>query len=231
MNKAQTTEERVWASIERVNKDIERTRKEMEKSRQDLKEFRQYMNESKKRSDIGFERLRKVQEETSRIVQETSRKVEETSLQIKKTEENFNTEWEDLLNSLTRKTLSPLLNSRGINVNQTSQRTGGSYTSEDGEKHRTEFDIIAIDGDKVVVVEVKKTLRPHHIKHFLSKIKNFKKYCTSYEDKKIYGAMAFLNCDAEADVFAEKQGFFVIKATGDSASLINDKNFKPKTFC
>ena len=30
---------------------------------------------------------------------------------------------------------------------------------------------------------------------------------------------------------AEKEGLFIIKATGDSASLVNQKNFKPKTFC
>ena len=34
----------------------------------------------------------------------------------------------------------------------------------------------------------------------------------------------------ESEIHAERQGLFVIKATGSSASIINKKDFKPKAF-
>ena len=36
-----------------------------------------------------------------------------------------------------------------------------------------EFDILAVNGEEVVVVEVKTTLRPEDVTHFLSKLERF----------------------------------------------------------
>ena len=67
--------------------------------------------------------------------------------------------------------------------------------------------------------------------YFVEKsLKDFKKYFMHYRPLKIYGAVAYLRSDSEADLFAQRQGLFVIRATGDSASIINSKDFKPKTF-
>ena len=53
---------------------------------------------------------------------------------------------------------------------------------------------------------------------------------TEYQNYQVYGAMAYLQADAGAEIMAEKQGFFVIKATGNSASIINDVQFVPKIY-
>nr|VFK47990.1 MAG: hypothetical protein BECKSD772F_GA0070984_14581 [Candidatus Kentron sp. SD]VFK81508.1 MAG: hypothetical protein BECKSD772D_GA0070982_14571 [Candidatus Kentron sp. SD] len=51
-----------------------------------------------------------------------------------------------------------------------------------------------------------------------------------YASKTVYGAMAFLQADAEADRMAENQRLFVIRATGDSASIANRKGFQARTW-
>jgi hypothetical protein len=51
-----------------------------------------------------------------------------------------------------------------------------------------------------------------------------------YDDKIIYGAVAFITAEGSSDRMAEKQGFFVIKATGSSSSIVNEPGFKPKPF-
>jgi hypothetical protein len=51
-----------------------------------------------------------------------------------------------------------------------------------------------------------------------------------YKDKIIYGAVAFLTADGKSDRMAEKLGFFVIKATGSSSSIVNSPDFIPKAF-
>ena len=93
-----------------------------------------------------------------------------------------------------------------------------------------EFDIIAINGEEVVIVEVKTTLRPKDIRRFIEKLENAKIWMPEYAPNKIYGAVAFLQSEAEAARMAEKQGLFVINATGDSAIIVNDAAFKPKAF-
>ena len=93
-----------------------------------------------------------------------------------------------------------------------------------------EFDILAVNGEQVVVVEVKTTLRPEDVNHFLRKLARFTVYEPEYNGKTIYGAVAYLKASESAPVHAERQGLFVIRATGSSASIINDEQFQPRAF-
>ena len=45
----------------------------------------------------------------------------------------------------------------------------------------------------------------------------------------MYGAVAYLRADG-SDVYAERQGLFVVRATGSSASITNGDGFTPRTF-
>ena len=79
-------------------------------------------------------------------------------------------------------------------------------------------------------VEVKTTLDLRDVKSFIKKIRDFKKYFPRYRTETVYGAVAYLKSEGEAHSYAEEQGLFVIRATGDSARLVNKENFKPKAF-
>ena len=96
-------------------------------------------------------------------------------------------------------------------------------------KHR-EIDIIAKNGREIVVVEVKTTLKSEDIKRFLNILQYFTQLLPEYKDKKVYGAVAYLRTEEQSAKYAEKQGLFVIRATGNSSSIINKKDFKPKVF-
>jgi len=111
-----------------------------------------------------------------------------------------------------------------------SGRVEVSYMEKDAELQRKEFDILAINGAEIVVVEVKTTLRPSDVSDFLKSLKDFKKYCPQYQSHTVYGAVAYLRSDAKSAVYSENKGLFVIRATGDSASIMNKKGFKPKAF-
>ena len=93
-----------------------------------------------------------------------------------------------------------------------------------------EIDIMARNGQEVVAVEVKSTLGVPEVDHFLNVLKRFTLFFPEYKDKKIYGAVAYLKLYESADRYAIKKGLFVIKATGDSACIINKKDFKPLDF-
>lgn len=188
------------------------------------------VSKSQKETDQILKETDRIVKETAQQMKETDRKIEETARQIEKTEALFNTKWGKLVESLVEGKLIELLRSRGIDVNETYTRIQRSYTDEKGKLRRREIDIIAANGKEVVAVEVKTTLKPDDIKDFMETLKIFKRYFSIYANKTVYGAVAYLRSDAKASLFAERQGLFVIRATGDSASLVNHPDFKPRIF-
>ncbi|HMQ85662.1 MAG TPA: hypothetical protein PKA00_22305 [Saprospiraceae bacterium] len=96
--------------------------------------------------------------------------------------------------------------------------------------HNYEFDIIAHDTTQIVIVEVKTTLHAKHVAQFLEKLSFAKTWMKEYENYQVIGAVAFLLAEEAADVMAENKGLFVIRATGDSAAIINQADFVPKFF-
>ena len=175
--------------------------------------------------------------ETDKLLKEISQEQKKTDEQMKKTDQRinrlggrFDDRWGLMVESLVEGKVVELLQSRGINVYETAVRMEGSYKDKKGEIQKREIDILAANGNEVVAVEVKSTLNPDHVRYFLNTLRNFKKYFHRYKTETVYGAVAYLRSDSEAPVFAEKHGLFVIRATGDSASITNKKDFKPKAF-
>lgn len=164
-------------------------------------------------------------EELDRRMKETDRQMKETDRRLKKAENLFTTQWGKLMESLVSGDLVRLLDGRGIGVRSLAQRT---LTRRGGESY--EVDIMAVNGEEIVVVEVKTTLRPEDVGRFRSKLVRFKEWWPEYRDRKVYGAMAYLQASEEVALHAERQGFFVIRATGDSASIVNAEDFEPRVF-
>ena len=185
-----------------------------------------------KETDRQLKGLGKSQEETDRQLKETDRQLkglgksqEETDRQLKETDSRFNSQWGKLVESLVEGNIAQKFSERGIQVQGTTQRAKKTF-----EDKQYEFDIIVHNGDEIIVVEVKTTLDVGKVKHFLEKLKCFKKVFPEYANKKVYGAVAFIVADSGSDQYSENQKIFVIRATGDSASIINTQNFKPRNF-
>ncbi len=179
---------------------------------------------------VGMEELRASQRETERLVREVAEEQKKTDRRLRKTDERFNTQWGRLVESLVEGSLVPLLRARGIDVRQTFRRAEAEFFTDSGERRQKEFDILAANGDEAVAVEVKTTLTPDMVKYFLSAMEDFKRYFPVYGDKRVHGAVAYLRSGSEAAKYAERQGLFVVRATGDSASIVNAEWFVPKAF-
>ena len=164
-------------------------------------------------------------EKTEKMFKETDRQMKETDRRLKKLDELFTNQWGALIESLVEGDLVSLLKERNIAVNHTLAPWPGQHNGE-----RFEFDIVAMNGEEVVVVEVKTRLRPRDVPHFLKKLDKFTAYVPHFEDKKIYGAVAFLKAHESVQTHAARQGLFVIRATGNSASIVNEETFEPRVF-
>ena len=166
------------------------------------------------------------QRETDRRMQETDRQMKETDRKLRRLEALFNGQWGKLMEALVEGDLIELLRQRGIEVDH----TVNGLKSGNGAP-RWEIDIIAANGEEVVAVEVKTTLKVRQVADFVEKLKVFPEEApTVYRGKRTYGAVAYLKADEAADGYAERQGLYVIRATGSSASITNQDGFKPRTF-
>ncbi len=181
------------------------------------------------RTQSNFEQVLLMIRETDKQMKETdkllSEKFKETDKKINKLTALFTSQWGKLVESLVEGDLIKLLKEKNIRVERTLQRVKGNHKGQN-----FEYDIIAVNGNEIVIVEVKTTLRPQDVNEFHEKLWKAKKYMPEYNDKVIYGGMAFITADGSSGRMAEKQGFFVIKATGSSSAIVNETDFKPKAF-
>ena len=170
------------------------------------------------------------QKQTDKSIKDLSVSQKQTDRQIQKIGGRFNQRWGALVESLVEGKLVRIFQDRGIDITQTHTRSQSEWRKADGRIERREFDIIVANGTEVVVVEVKTTLTPKDINAFLETLRDFKNYFPRYKSEIIYGAVAYLSGENKAHLLAEEEGLFLIRATGDSASLVNKKDFKPKSF-
>ena len=185
---------------------------------QEIRTILREVSESQRETD------RRMQE-TDRRMQETDRRMRESARRMRELNELFTGQWGKLMESLVEGDLVELLRRRGIAVQHTITNPRQNY----GER-RWEFDLVAVDGAEVVVVEVKTTLRVPDIDHFIARLREFPELMPEYASRRIYGAAAYLKAYQESDVYAERQGLFVIRATGSSASITNRTDFTPRVF-
>ncbi|MCY4643615.1 MAG: hypothetical protein OXB88_03265 [Bacteriovoracales bacterium] len=156
---------------------------------------------------------------------ETDRQLKETILELKKTDSRFNSQWGRLVESLVEGDIVNKFSDWGIQVEGTTERAKKTF-----ENKQYEFDIIVHNGDEIIAVEVKTVLDIKKIDHFIEKLKILKKVFPEYSNKRLYGAVAYLRADSQSDEYSKNKKLFVIKATGNSSSIINPKGFKPRLF-
>ena len=194
----------------------------------DLGKGQREVQEAQKKTEAGLQEFQRKTEESQR---KTEKSIQKTQESINKSEGNFNNKWGAFMESLISGDLVKLLNERKISVVKTSPRIrswrpDGTVTSE--------FDIVASNGEEVVVVEVKTTPTHEDIKYFIKKLEKFKEVFKEYKDKKIYGAVAYLD-DSKVEnlpTYMEKRGLFVIQALGGGniSAITNSADFVPKSF-
>lgn len=189
---------------------------------EEIREIIKDMNKSQKETDRRLARMAR-EAERDRKAAERDRKAAER--RMKELIDLFTGPWEKLRESLMKGDLARLLKERKIEVCDLSRERQKSWGNKD-----YEFDLIAIDGQEMVVVEVKTTLRLADVKDFISKLGDFRTIFREYATRTVYGAVAYLKANESSARYAEKQGLFVIRATGSSSSLTNAQSFHPTPF-
>ncbi|TVQ15146.1 MAG: hypothetical protein EA368_00515 [Leptolyngbya sp. DLM2.Bin27] len=132
------------------------------------------------------------------------------------------TRWGQFVENLVAPAVIRLFQERGIEVQEISRRMQSKRPGAE-----MEIDIFAVDGDVAVAIEVKSRLGRQDVDDFLARLGRFRQAFPHYPGYRIYGAVAGIEVDEGVDRYAYQQGLFVIKQTGDTVALANDRAFQP----
>ena len=212
------TPQEIWEILREISAAQQETARRMQATDRQMQETDRRMQATDRQMQETDRRLQATDELITRQTRAADRRIDEL-------DKLFNGQWGKLIESLVEGDLVRLLQQRGIEVQHTVTNPRQNY----GER-RWELDIVAVNGEEVVVVEVKTTLRVPDIDRFMGRLNEFSELMPEYASRRVYGAVAYLKAYQESDVRAERLGLFVIRATGSSASITNREGFTPRTF-
>ena len=217
--KKETSAQAIWEILREVSESQDRLIESQRKTARLFEESKLETDRLLKESRLETDRLLKESRlETDRQIRETDRRLDK---RLRELNDLFTGQWGKLMETLVEGDLIKLLKEKDIEVERTLQNI---------KSKKFQLDIMAVNGKEVVVVEVKTTLRLKDINSFIEKLKDFKTIFPEYKNKKIYGAVAYLKANESSDKYSEKQGLFVIRAVGSSASITNVATFRPTAF-
>ena len=95
-----------------------------------------------------------------------------------------------------------------------------------------EYDIVAVNGEAVLVVEVKNKLQKRMVDRFATnKLPKFKEIFPEYRGRRIFGGIGALVVKDDVSRYAEKAGLYVLTQSSEGgATLTNRKNFRAREF-
>ena len=219
--------------------DLKQIVRDLSKTQQELAE---QVSEAQRQGEVARQRLAEEVSEAQRRTEEAQQRTEaalkETQEAVKKQGENldkasgnFNNKWGAFMEKLVKGNLIDLLQKQGISVDVVIRKI--EIWDKNNKDQLAEFDLLAVNGDEMVVVEVKTTLSSEKLAKFIHKLEKYKHRLPVDKRKKIYGAVAYLDSDGNAKEEAIKQGLFVIEAPrrdGEFATIANPEGFEPQRF-
>ncbi len=148
-----------------------------------------------------------------------------TERSLRRAEDLFTSQWGRLMESLVEGDLVRLLQERNVEVEAVASRIRLSRDPK-----LREVDLFAANGEEAVAVEVKTTLKPEHIADFVELLDELPRLFRGYRARRLFGAVAYLKAHEGTIRYAMRKGLLVIRATGSSASIVNEPDFKPRLF-
>lgn len=170
-----------------------------------------------------------------RMLEEDQRKHAEFKEWMKKSEEETKrlrdenaTKWGRLVEALCAPAALKLFKDLGIGI-QNIYREGESIKATVNGVDKMEVDVLLENCSVLVAVEVKTTCSVEDVKYFIQQMQKFRYYFPRFGERTVYGAMAAISYKGKAVGYAQKQGLFTLKLSGeDTFTMINPET--PKTF-
>ncbi len=202
---------------------------ETELTKQDILEL---FKEQSSQYQLNLEISRKEFDEKLDKGIEKSRK--EFDDEIKKSRKEFDKKlgeitgtWGKFVESMVQPKIVEMFQTRGVAIEMSAQSVKGF---KNGQVYY-EIDILLVNSDTAVAVEVKSTLTLEDVKEHLErleKIKEIKPKLFNLSGMTVFGAVAGMVIENNADRYAYRNGLFVLKQKGTIVEIMNDSDFKAR---
>ncbi|KPA13369.1 hypothetical protein MHK_006424 [Candidatus Magnetomorum sp. HK-1] len=189
---------------------------------QNNKQNMEYEQRSKE-IDQRFKETDQKFKETYDLIKASSQKTDKYLGKVKE----FDRNWGKLVESLVAPSMVEQFKKAKLEIDGMTQRI---MKRKHGKT--LEIDILLTNSHIVIPIEVKTTLNVEAVNEHIEKhLIPFKMFFPEYKDKTVYGAVAYIHVEENADRFAYKKGLYVL-TFGDNDMVIikNDPQFKPMSF-
>ena len=205
---------------------IEEARLESERRIEEARlESERRAEEARLESERRAEEIQNYRAETERILAEAKLEHDRNIADLKRIVNSLTTRWGRFVEELVQPAVLRLFQEKGIDIKEIYPR---ARVKRQG--IAMEIDVLAVDDTDVVLVECKSRLSKDDVDEFLEKLTRFKIAFPHYKNYQAYGAVAGIEIDEGIDRYAYNKGLFVIKPSGDTVEIINDANFRPRTW-
>ena len=189
------------------------------------------VSEAQQRTEVALKEVAEAQKETEKSLEKTQAAVKEQSKNLDRADGNFTRKWGAFMEKLVKGNLIDLLQKQRISVHAIMRKF--EICENRGKDKLAEFDLLALNGDEMVVVEVKTTLSSDKLAKFIHNLKKYRHRLPLEKRTKVYGAVAYLDDDGNSKEEAIAAGLFVIEAPrqdGEFATIANPEGFEPRGF-
>jgi len=183
-------------------------------SEQQRKEYQQAFEERQLIAEQEMASLRASIAKTEKLVAETNKQVG-----------GLTSRWGEFVENLIKPAAARIFREQGIDVHYTAMRVRG-----DDDRGSMEIDILVENANEIVAIEVKSHLEIRNVKRFLEVLGRLKEAFPKYQNHKLYGAVAGIKIDEQADEYATQEGLYLIEPAGDSVIIANSQNLKRRVW-
>jgi len=135
--------------------------------------------------------------------------------------------WGKFVAEMVKPKIIELFKAKGIQMRTTLQNAEGYV----GDEKYYEIDLLLINSQYAVAVEIKSSLSVDDVNEHLKRLEKIRKVQPekiNLSGLTIYGAVAGMIVEGEADKYAYRKGLFVLRQKGNIVEIVNDEKFKPK---
>ena len=175
------------------------------------------------RWEIELSEIRAALKESDRISKENERKFNQSMIELRKElggigENNGRFSEYYFYNSLLDS-----MRFGGIDFDEIEKGVKRAQKMPNGEKLKTEFDVVMYNCDTIALIEVKYRVRKEHIKNLReNQVNNFKRIYPFYANYKFYLGIAGLSFEDEVEDEALKNGIGILKQKGEIVEIFDE---------
>ena len=238
---------------EETDRKMQETDRKMQETDRKMQETDRKMRETDRKMRETFEQMQTRSEEADRKMRETfeqmqtrsgeaDRKMQETAEQMRKTEEQvqrtsreisaLGSRVGEIVENMIGGDIIEQFRALGYDVTEYSRNKifGRKGTGESGE-----IDLLLEDGDIVILIEVKTTLKIDDVKDHMERLEKYRRHIdeknNNIDRRKFIGAVAAASVADHVVKFAQRNGLYVIVQSGKMVEIITPpEGFVAKTW-